>query len=453
MQREPAALDMVVNAARIAKGTARLVALQTLAEVSVARADIVTILHDAIKDADPAVAKRSVVALRRLYRNSPLFQPLIKDALHHPVPEVRAWGLSTLPDTVAQDDPHYGEDLLVALKDNTEVVREEAVQLAIRAYRRFPALRAPLLDMIHDPSPLLRSKVLTWLGTMEEQDDASLHFFVEALGDPEVSIRQSAVSILAGQGKPTPETMAGLQKVMQDKDETVRRAAIQTTGAIGTHDPKTVALLISITKDPKLGTEAAMALVRIAATGPEVVTALLPMVHLEPFPAIPYLSSNWSRWKNNLGVNVSFAEYIATISPADPAMLAAFRNALHNSNGLALASLISAYSKLEIREPTPIQDMLTLLNEVGTRRDIATSVVQMAEHVAAKTRKVTDIHLLRLIKVLQEATPKLAPLSETPSYYAGQVDGPRPPTFEARLKAAIALLEKEKQRRLGSAKK
>lgn len=449
MRRNAAAQEMVLAAARTSQSAARLAALDTLAEVLVARADIIELLHQAMNDPDPKIQKGAMPILQKAFRVSPLYQPLIKDALHHTVPELRAWGITTLGMSPVNENPQMGTELVRALKDEAPVVREAAVQVGMSVYQQFPEIKAGLLPLIHDPSPTLRANILNWISRQEDQDPAFQAFYVEALADEEASIRQSAASILSGRGKPTPQTVAALQKVLQDKNEEVRRAAIMTMGVIGTHDPRTVTLLVEATHHPKLGSEAAMALVRLGATGPEVVTALLPMINAEPFPAIPFTPTNWPRWKNNLGVTVSYAEYLATIAPADPPLLAAFRNLLNAKESVIRPSLIAAYGKLEIRDATPILDILAVMSTTGVRRDIATSIVLMAERLAAHPQKVTDIHLLRLIQVLQETAPKLVPLSDTAVPGETLLNSPRPPTLEFRVRAAITLLEQEKKRRLG----
>jgi len=153
--------------------------------------------------------------------------------------------VETIPDvTAALGEPDFAPEAALALsfmgsaavptlreavKDDQAVVRREALRSLGKLRERAsidPQIVVPLLlEALDDPDPSVRSVAVTYLGIVRDIPEKEVAGLIKALSDPEAGVREAAAVALPAYGPLAEPAIPALQKAANDPDEEVKREA------------------------------------------------------------------------------------------------------------------------------------------------------------------------------------------------------------------------------------
>ena len=176
--------------------------------------------------ADPARRKAALKASAILGARAAEAIPDVGNALQEPdfAPEA-ALALSfmgsaavpTLRDAVKSDEP---------------IVRREALRSLGKLRERAsidPQIVVPeLLAALGDPDVTVRNVAVTYLGIVRDNPEKEVAGLISALADPEAPVRQAAAEALSGYGLLAEPAIPALKKAATDRDDDVKREAGRT---------------------------------------------------------------------------------------------------------------------------------------------------------------------------------------------------------------------------------
>jgi HEAT repeat protein len=131
--------------------------------------------------------------------------------------------------TLVMPYPPPTTPLIERLDDPERKVREAALGALGRIRPVVPEVRAAVLNLLReDASPSVRAKAANMLGDFRAADAAAQEALIEALGDPDSSVRQAAVRAVGKIGPPAHAALAKLGEMIQNakEDQTVRKYAL-----------------------------------------------------------------------------------------------------------------------------------------------------------------------------------------------------------------------------------
>ena len=153
-----------------------------------------------------------------------------------------------LPDVVAMlQQPDYAPEAALALsfmgsasvaslreaiRSEEPVVRREALRAMGKLRERAsidPQIVIPaLLEALNDPDPTVRNVAVTYLGIVRDDPKTEVAGLIKALADENAEVRQAAAAALAEYGTLAEPAIPALKKASNDPDEEVRREAGRT---------------------------------------------------------------------------------------------------------------------------------------------------------------------------------------------------------------------------------
>jgi HEAT repeat protein len=153
--------------------------------------------------------------------------------------------VEALPDVAdALDDPDYAPEAALALSfmgsaavptlrdavnADEPIVRREALRSLGKLRERAsidPQIVVPLLlDALGDPDTTVRNVAVTYLGIVRDSPQKGVAGLIKALSDPEAAVRQAAAVALAAYGTLAEPAIPALRKAANDPDEEVKREA------------------------------------------------------------------------------------------------------------------------------------------------------------------------------------------------------------------------------------
>lgn len=121
------------------------------------------------------------------------------------------------------------EPLRDALTSDETVVRREALRSLGKLRERAsidPQIIIPaLLNALADPEPSVREIAVTYLGIVRDDSTKAVPGLIEALSDEDPAVRRSAATALGAYGGQAKAAIPALQKAAADPDEDVQREA------------------------------------------------------------------------------------------------------------------------------------------------------------------------------------------------------------------------------------
>ena len=121
------------------------------------------------------------------------------------------------------------EPLRDALTSDETVVRREALRSLGKLRERAsidPQIIIPaLLNALADPEPSVREIAVTYLGIVRDDPAKAVPGLIEALSDEDPTVRRSAATALGAYGAQARAAIPALQKAAADPDEDVQREA------------------------------------------------------------------------------------------------------------------------------------------------------------------------------------------------------------------------------------
>ena len=121
------------------------------------------------------------------------------------------------------------EPLRDALTSDETVVRREALRSLGKLRERAsidPQIIIPaLLNALADPEPSVREIAVTYLGIVRDDPAKAVPGLIEALSDEDPAVRRSAATALGAYGAQARAAIPALQKAAADPDEDVQREA------------------------------------------------------------------------------------------------------------------------------------------------------------------------------------------------------------------------------------
>jgi HEAT repeat protein len=116
-----------------------------------------------------------------------------------------------------------------AISSDDPVVRREALRSLGKLRERAsidPQVVVPsLLDALRDPDGSVRSVAVTYLGIVRDSPDKEVAGLIEALKDQEPGVREAAAVALSAYGAKAESAIPALQKAANDPDDEVKREA------------------------------------------------------------------------------------------------------------------------------------------------------------------------------------------------------------------------------------
>jgi HEAT repeat protein len=116
-----------------------------------------------------------------------------------------------------------------ALTSDETIVRREALRSIGKLRERAsldPQIVIPaLLNALQDPEPSVREIAVTYLGIVRDDPPQAVAGLTEALTDEDPSVRRSAATALGAYGGLAKEAIPSLRKLANDPDEDVQREA------------------------------------------------------------------------------------------------------------------------------------------------------------------------------------------------------------------------------------
>jgi HEAT repeat protein len=116
-----------------------------------------------------------------------------------------------------------------ALTSDETIVRREALRSIGKLRERAsldPQIVIPaLLNALQDPEPSVREIAVTYLGIVRDDPEREVAGLTEALTDEDPSVRRSAATALGAYGPLAKESIPALRKLAKDPDEDVQREA------------------------------------------------------------------------------------------------------------------------------------------------------------------------------------------------------------------------------------
>jgi HEAT repeat protein len=155
---------------------------------------------------------------------------------------------------------------IVALLPQADYTPEAALALGFMGSAAVPALR----DAVHADRELVRREALRSLGKLRERASIDpqlvIPLLLEALDDPDVGVREVAVTYLGIVRDDPKKAVPGLIKALQDEEASVRSAAATALASYGEQAEPAVPALKRAARDPDedVQREAGRALVRIS---------------------------------------------------------------------------------------------------------------------------------------------------------------------------------------------
>jgi len=119
-----------------------------------------------------------------------------------------------------------------AIRSDNAVVRREALRSLGKLRERAsidPQIVVPLLlEALNDPDPSVRNVAVTYLGIVRDSPETEVAGLIKALGDSEAPVRQAAAEALSAYGLLAESAIPALKKATNDRDEDVKREAGRT---------------------------------------------------------------------------------------------------------------------------------------------------------------------------------------------------------------------------------
>ncbi|MGP8282857.1 MAG: HEAT repeat domain-containing protein, partial [Desulfomonilaceae bacterium] len=129
---------------------------------------------------------------------------------------------------------------LKALKENNPLDRREALIALMRFRTKAPAFFDSLIEELKDKdieNRLLALGLIRGLGTDLGKAAPEI---IPLLTDPDMRVRNSAISTLGSIKSPPAEVVEALQKALNDKDYRTRIAAVNALRVIGKSEPERI---------------------------------------------------------------------------------------------------------------------------------------------------------------------------------------------------------------------
>jgi len=202
------------------------------------------------KDVEAATSEleqRGTAALPVIRRTllDPSASPARKKAALKATAILGARAVEAMPDVAAAlQEPEYSPEAALALSfmgspavaplrgaiaSDEPVVRREALRSLGKLRERAsidPQVVVPLLlDALKDPDPSVRNIAVTYLGIVRDSPDKEVAGLIDALKDPDAGVRQAAAVALGGYGALAEPAVPALKKAANDPDEDVKREA------------------------------------------------------------------------------------------------------------------------------------------------------------------------------------------------------------------------------------
>jgi HEAT repeat protein len=119
-----------------------------------------------------------------------------------------------------------------AIKSDEPIVRREALRSLGKLRERAstdPQIVVPLLlQALEDPDPSVRNVAVTYLGIVRDNPDKEVAGLIKALADEQAEVRQAAATALSAYGALAEPAIPALKKATTDPDEEVKREAGRT---------------------------------------------------------------------------------------------------------------------------------------------------------------------------------------------------------------------------------
>ncbi len=195
------------------------------------------ILWELTRDKKESVRLTAAGALARLAHLTHI--EIDTKGLEDEQPAVRRLTASTL---AAIGGPSAEDDLILALKDDNELVRTDVVKALSRAACGTSKAVNSLIEMLHDPSVNVRDRTALTLGAFN--DTQVVEPLVIALKDPDWHVRASAAESLGRWVRKDPALIDALLKVLESDDfALVRDRAADALTAAGDNE-KVVTIMV-----------------------------------------------------------------------------------------------------------------------------------------------------------------------------------------------------------------
>lgn len=119
-----------------------------------------------------------------------------------------------------------------AIKSDDAVVRREALRSLGKLRERAsidPQIVVPLLlEALNDPDPSVRNVAVTYLGIVRDSPEKEVAGLIKALADPEATVRQAAAEALSAYGLLAESAIPALKRAANDPNDDVKREAGRT---------------------------------------------------------------------------------------------------------------------------------------------------------------------------------------------------------------------------------
>jgi HEAT repeat protein len=219
-------------------------------------------LTSALVDRDPAARREIAVALAHLQPEPGVVVPTLLESLDDASPQARGEVIECLGMSARRDKAALAA-VMAALDDPADEVRSRAVN-ALRWCAEVPKL-APqplvatiikaLMGAADDESAVVRAAAVRALGRLAGKTKIEVPRVIEALGDPDASVRLAAVCFLGWKGpvKRSPALIPALGRALADPDAEVREWSARTLGYLGLGAEAALPALRAVANDPQRG--------------------------------------------------------------------------------------------------------------------------------------------------------------------------------------------------------
>ena len=216
-------------------------------------------LTSRLSDPDPGARLAIAIVLAQYQAEAGLVVPTLLGFVGDGDSMARSEALNGLSGYARQSEPTR-RAVFHALDDPDLRVRVMALH-ALRSCSAFPTLAPqPLLGTIiaafeeatSDESPVVRGLAVNTLGNLASLLKVDNRFLLEALDDPDSSVRLQAASSLGWRGAAirSPDLLPALGRTLLDKEASVRRASARALGWIGSEvDSEAVLTLLRASAD------------------------------------------------------------------------------------------------------------------------------------------------------------------------------------------------------------
>jgi HEAT repeat protein len=203
-----------------------------------------------VEAATAALEQRGTAALPIIRRTlqDPAVDPARRKAALKASAILGARAAEAIPDvTVALQDPEFAPEAALALsfmgsaavpslreaiKSDDAVVRRESLRSLGKLRERAstdPQIVVPLLlEALNDPDPSVRNVAVTYLGIVRDSPEKEVAGLITALGDSEPAVRQAAAEALSAYGLLAESAIPALKKATTDPNDDVKREAGRT---------------------------------------------------------------------------------------------------------------------------------------------------------------------------------------------------------------------------------